>query len=519
MFTGSSIAWKDITGGTHRKVATGDAYNGSMTATVRAVSYGPREGRKVKVLGKRSRLVRNTPCLHARRGVGSALFGSSEDTSCQAVGFDAPLFESKLEFERWAQGQDKARCGLSDKLLALGKRAAQRQRRRILNLRGVAPSDTSVEDAAADAVLAILTHVRKLHKITAAQWESYRLVKVLSMYAGRGAFNSLTAWAGLGMRGANHAQFNGQGAARLAIGMDGRVETGKGGFDWLGDLTTAAFVELQAADESAPGAREQDHLARWAAARWVFRVGWREFGAGLPCDMRGGARAAAMRAARSRCRVVGEIIYGASMVDACAVSGYDSVKAFAQSCDAAGFWQGLQAARHGDSLAGLGQLWRMRDHAQRAAAAIKTMRSIGCVAVREVTSGGNVRAGMASSRRGNLLALRQAEAARAFHLAQAVLHRNQVQREMAAERQAFACVMRGVRTAKFGNLRSVVGLTRKHKARSGKRLNPLGIGAARGKVRRQVHLAATVPVTVNGRNIECARLAPSSVRLLTPYVN
>ena len=81
--------------------------------------------------------------------------------------------------------------------------------------------------------------------------------------------------------------------------MDGRVETGKGGFDWLGDLTTAAFVELQAEQDKQPGATEQDCLARWAAARWVFRVGWREFGAGLPCDMRGAARAAAMRAARS----------------------------------------------------------------------------------------------------------------------------------------------------------------------------------------------------------------------------
>ena len=178
VFTGSSIAWADITGGTHRKVVTGHAYNGSMTATVRAVQLRAK-GRTQGQDNRQAFAARAQYAMpmHARRGVGSALFGSSEDTSCQAVGFDAPLFESKLEFERWAAGQDRARCGLSDKLLALGQRAAQRQRRRILDLRGVAPSDTSVEDAAADAVLAILTHVRKLHKITAAQWESYRLVE------------------------------------------------------------------------------------------------------------------------------------------------------------------------------------------------------------------------------------------------------------------------------------------------------------------------------------------------------
>jgi hypothetical protein len=111
------------------------------------------------------------------------------------------LFESTLEFDRWADPEQTLPDSLADMLLAVGKRAAIRQASRLEERRGVQPSQTSKDDAAADAVLRVLQHMRRLDKSNPAQWQTVRFRRAVNLYAARGAFNSLASWSSLGMTG------------------------------------------------------------------------------------------------------------------------------------------------------------------------------------------------------------------------------------------------------------------------------------------------------------------------------
>jgi len=174
------------------------------------------------------------------------------------------------------------------RLLAIGKTSSRRAARRIVDLRGVPPSDTSRDDAASDAVTGVLVHVRRLDKLTAAQWDTARVRRVLALYAGRAAFLSLAQWAGAGLTGDNTA------SARFDSAFS--VE-----------LTHDLAQRLASESVTQGNYTDADARARRAVVRWVFQVGLRDFGAGLDCG-NAGARARSLREARRRCRAVGSMV-------------------------------------------------------------------------------------------------------------------------------------------------------------------------------------------------------------------
>jgi hypothetical protein len=211
-------------------------------------------------------------------------------------------------------------------LLSIGEQAGKVQARRIHELRGgAAPSATSRDDAAADAVASVVSHVRRLDKLTLRQWQSARLLRVLRLFAARGAFLSLATWAGGGLTGDNTAaeRFNGALVESLTVDLARHLASG--------------------GDQAEPF--EHDTAARRGVVRWVFRVGLYDFARGLPADMQAGARAHTLTQARRRCRVLGSVILGATFDEATCNAGFASLKSFAQSCKDAKLFEALREAR------------------------------------------------------------------------------------------------------------------------------------------------------------------------------
>ena len=265
-------------------------------------------------------------------------------------------------------------------LRLVGEHAAAGAAWRVEQHRGAVASHTSREDAAADALSALAARwpvgclaVRNFvagvvlpardwklassgERVRAALASGGRL-SILRRHAGRAAFKSLASWACKGMTGA---------AARV----------------WDVQALTDGLSAAMSASASPACEFSGERDARRAALRFVFGVGLRDFRAGLAADMRGSARAAALRAARSRCRVLGNVIMGATLADAVAQSGqaFSTVAAWCNSCQAAGLFPALQAARaaatwHGRTVRAA--LAAMRAHGLAGAAAVRAMRGGG----------------------------------------------------------------------------------------------------------------------------------------------
>lgn len=500
------------------------------------VSIGKRGGIRRKLVSKRNGAAGRVKGKVARP-VGSSLFGGAgpDDTSgLSVIGFDAPLFEDKRDFDLWLASGIHAGDPLANRLQDLGKRAAARAARRLLETRGAVASDTSKADAASDAVLSILQHVRRLDKITSAHWSSRRLFRVLAMYAGRGAFNSLASWSSLGMTGGTDGKRAVKVLSSFTIhcpdnGPDGGVDddTFPQGEPRQGqsNLIPALTTDLAAGMDTQPTQSEQ--AARRGLIRWVYQVGFREFKSKLPKGGTGAGNAAAIRAARSRCRVVANVILGASLVDACAMpdkstlrtinatggecveqvelsraSGFSSFKSFSESCSKAGFWESLQAAAAARVTPAIIQASnQMRAWAVDAKQAIQELRAIG--AANWDCERFNV-----SPCVGAALRVRQLLAERAECLAQAGYWRNVLRQHRQANRAAFDRVLVGVKSSRFSNLRSVVGLTVRRKG-SGRKLDGALISRARGNVVSVRGAVATVslPVGNRGKVLPCAKLA------------
>jgi hypothetical protein len=216
----------------------------------------------------------------------------------------------------------------------------------------VRASATSIEDAASDAVLALLSSVRRFDKVKPQHWSSVRFLRVLAMFAGRAAFLSLASWSVGGMVG--DGSFSKSDKRQYLASVEGLEASAAAAADTEDQAATSPEVATQTGKafalrlESGRGSAvtEGDWRARVAAVRWVYRVGF----FAVKESATGKGSAAAVAAALARCQVVGRVILGHSLIDACALSGFADVKCWVQSCKAAGFFESLKAARLAHSL-------------------------------------------------------------------------------------------------------------------------------------------------------------------------
>jgi hypothetical protein len=398
-------------------------------------------------------------------------------------------------------------------LLSIGEQAGKVQARRIHELRGgAAPSATSRDDAAADAVASVVSHVRRLDKLTLRQWQSARLLRVLRLFAARGAFLSLATWAGGGLTGDNTAaeRFNGALVESLTVDLARHLASG--------------------GDQAEPF--EHDTAARRGVVRWVFRVGLYDFARGLPADMQAGARAHTLTQARRRCRVLGSVILGATFDEATCNAGFASLKSFAQSCKDAKLFEALREARAA-AIENSGAVELARVGAARwriaAGAAWRTLARLpsaleftGTASGRNVTHpipkrGRNDRRAIMAAR---VLARRHAVAAFNQAITMRDYWRTVEQRATVANLHAFDLVfarrvvdMRDSGTAaRFDSLLHVAGLRDSlGRVRGGGKRDSATVTTARGKVARQRADVGTVALRVGRckRLLPCAQLAPA----------
>lgn len=482
----------------------------------KVMTRGPRKGQTVRVAVVAKR--------HASRGraIGSKARSTGrglDEVTQRATSLESwlcPLqpFTDKIDPSRQAQrarimSEIASEQDLAQRLQGLGQRAARRQARRLIELRGVKPSQTSVDDAAQDAIVGVLEHVRRLDKAKPEHWLSMRFVRVLALYAGRAAFNSYCSWSRVGITGDN------TGAGTAANWCEFVRDT----------LDTLHQGETQPGDYTPSDAR-----ARRAIVRWVFNIGLRQFAASLPVDMRGTARASAIAAARRRCRVVGSILFGASLTDALlsaggtyAVSatgdkvfhpGFASANAFQDSCKAAGFWTALKTARRASlaSVPGISDArgWQ-RAWAIDAVQAVRDLRGLGSAgAWRDTFSTDTLKA---QTVRGIKATARTLQRRTVLDTLRESVTMAQYFKALADKRtrenlRAFERIADGMKSGTYDKLTkrqraqgkverpAFADLSRAVMPRNRKGAQSALIGRARGKVSKPVVLAPTVPVKV-----------------------
>lgn len=399
-------------------------------------------------------------------------------------------------------------------LLSIGEQASKAQARRIHELRGgAAPSATSKADAAADAVAAIVAHVRRIDKLTLQHWQSARLLRVLRLFAARGAFLSLATWSG-GLTGDNTSAARFDGALVESLTVDLARHLASGG------------------DDAEPF--EHDTAARRAVVRWIFRVGLYDFARGLAADMRGAARACACKQARQRCRVLGSVIMGATFDDATRNAGFSSLAIFARSCKEARLFEALRDARAASiedcaavEFARVGVArWRIaagaawRTLARLQSALDFTGTADGRNVARALGERKRGRNGRRATLAGRVLARRHAVGAFNQAIAMRDYWRTVGQRAVAANLHTFDMVfkrhvadMRDSGTAtRFDSLLHVTGLRDSlGRVRGGGKRDGATITTARGKVARKRPVVGVVMLQVGRCKhlLPCAQLAPA----------
>jgi hypothetical protein len=414
-------------------------------------------------------------------------------------------------------------------ILSVANWAAHKQARRLFQLRGVTASLTSIDEAASAAVHGILTYSHKLpdgsrvtlarrfNKVQAERWQSPKLINALRLWASRAAFASFSTWANVGTTGDNT--------------INSQSFVGRGFVD---EFTTELANQL-----SMEHWRNDDQLwfepskaARWRVVRWVYRIGYRQAVRGLTGLGSGRTRHAAL----SRCRVLGSLVFGASLVDACAMAGFASVKAWIESCKGAGFFPALRASRQAElvQLPSVRALRAsMRGFALQAATATRSMRAsagvwdsasastLRRVRVRSgassvqyvpcgyrVTHPASVRSivGQGVSGSGQAQAgfnwLRACDA-REQAIARATMLRGQALDLVASNLAAFDRCMAGLHSDKWGNLRQLFGMVDKRDRVRSRKADASMITRARGKVSRKPKLAQAVLVQVGSRSLAC----------------
>ena len=214
---------------------------------------------------------------------------------------------------------------------------------------------------------------------------------------------------------------------------------------------------------------------------------------------------AQVKAARSRCLVVANIIEGQSLADACANSGFVLVKAFVQSCKAARFFPALREARKA-AIMDCGTVEQARTaqrrYALQAAQAIKQLRYLGawqwdCERFGVPPASGG--AGVIAFRR--LLDIRARAVALAKH------YKAVAARAMVENLAMFDKVLVGIHSERLGDLRRVFGLVDKRgRVGAASKVNPAMLRRGRGKVASRVKLAHTIPLPVGRANraLPCA---------------
>ena len=464
--------------------------------------------------------------------------GRGRKARAVGVGMDRET-QAAAELSTWEASSDgRAEIGAAvradasawEALRMVGEHAAAGAAWRVGQYRGAVASRTSREDAAADAVSALATRY-PVGCLTARNFSGRRL-SILRRHAGRAAFKSLASWACKGMT-----------AARV---WDVQALT---------DGLTAAMAAAASPAYEFSGERD----ARRAALRFVFGVGLRDFRAALLPAMRGGARAVALRQARARCRVLGNVILGATLTDAVAQSGqaFGTVAAWCNSCQRARLFPALQAARAAASWQGRtvrDALAAMRGHGVAAAAAVRAMRAasdggrrvcsrsvaVSTVVLRAGASVvttpvgvhhlGAVLAGVALVRRAPWSRVHRlavagkrgtgaaylgtwatAAEARGYHVGQAVFWRDAARRAMADDRAAFNRVLERCHSDErdLSSLRAAFGICdQRGRLLNGRKLD----GAARrkpsGKVQRAAAPVRVVSVVIatryGSRVVECS---------------
>lgn len=524
---------------------------------------GPRKGqvkwqviertraRRGRVLGKRARAVGAGRDAAAERARQVASWLAGEDLAAAGVGAGSgPVVffpgGACVAFAVWARRRDIL-CSITAehehgaRLLAIAERAARAQAERLRELRGVRPSETSIDDAAADAAVAI---VRLGHRLASfpdwlreyqPRWRAGKLRLrspwwSLYLRACRAAFLSLCSWARAGMTGDNTV------------------------YGSWGDMLCEATEDLRAEDNARDAAGvwwPESVRVRRSICRWVYAVGLRDFARSLPADMRGAARAAALRAARARCRVVGALVFGVPLADALTGAGFASRESWADSCRRSGFWQALRAARLArlSSCPGYREARaNMRAAALDAAAAVRDMRAAAAVwaapgdngaglvrvrsgaaavvpsrlpvrgarrVVRPAVSGVRV-LGVRGSGAGQSWAWLRAAERRAAAVERAVHWRDRAARIVRDGMRDWERALSGLKSDQWGDLRRLFGFAYRTKAgrvveRNATKRNPAGIGRARGKVARPARLAPTVAVELPGGRKVAAAVSVSGV--------
>ena len=340
-------------------------------------------------------------------------------------------------------------------LLDVGRQAAQIQARKLLNLRGVSPSQTSIDDAAADGTAHAVRVGLRLVRAGVDLSKDYsprvrhnakgdgRLVRrsaraICLLYASRGSFRSLCSWASVGITGDNTFKFSG------------------GSFvsEFTGELANTLAA---ARDEGAGDCYQVESIAaRWRVIRWLYSVGVRDFAAMIPADTRGTARAQMMAAAVARCRVVADCVLGLPMADAIKAGGYASGEAFGSSCIKSNFFPSLQAAA--------GRNWGDARQARLAMRAAAVAAGV-AIKAQHLADGGGAPMGWrqlsdcitieAIALTGEGSQWQAAAGARGQAVALAIWWRDISHKRAAAAAVAFEAVRRGLRGDKFGDLGKV----------------------------------------------------------------
>lgn len=387
--------------------------------------------------------------------IGAKLLGDVED-------FNAPLFEHPSDFKRWCDAQTKPRelierlgaeirtdRRLSDMLQRAGQHAARRQAAYLFAGYGVKASDTSIEDAASDAVLEVLSRMSFLSE----DWpgdnvsNSVELDTLATVWrlANLGAWRSLRSWATVGMTGDT---------ASLPLPMSWQ--------NWLCD----ALVDLQQAQAEPMGQTER--RARFAVCRWLYGVLVQDFRCNVKTEGRRGTYLKqAMDAARRRWRVLANVVFGQTLVDSCALSQFGSVEAFLKSMQQSGAWEALRAARldHECVRVELARIGKRR-FALEAAGAVRAIRQL---AGDWPSSGGRWWRDPAKR-----LAWRRLADTRARCLELAKFWRDVERAHVQANDQAWQRAKVGLYAGKFANLQTLAGV------RDSKAINPAFIRRAKG---------------------------------------
>ena len=506
---------------------------------------GPRKGQhKVKVVSRRKgwRAVPSGKLAVGSRAVGVGL-DSEQARALDIAEWLAPSTEfsgERLPNTTLARTRAAIMASMNQdtdlvsRIRGVCKRAAVRQAYKLLDYRGVRPSLTSVLEAESDALLGLLSAVRRLDKLTGEQWQSLRVRRVLGMYAGRAAFRSLAAWATAGFKVGDNTfrkgdtrQFLGERLAsytldlateskllassldHAAFDVQGYEQPSKANGTLPGCVTAKDLSEgLTVATKSDSPLDRYERVARLAFVRWVWQVGYGQFKRQLSGT--GAGVAAQLRAAKSRCRVLGNVIMGQPLLESCGMAGFNTVKAFGESCDSAQLDKALKASRAAairDSASVECARVAQRRYALQAAQVIRQLRALN-VAQWDCERLGVYGAGVSGSASG-LVAVRRLMDKRAHYLALAKHYKRVA---LKAERDSLAQfdgMLDALFSDKFGNLRRVFGMVDKlGRDRGASRLNAGFIRQPSGKVAKVAKVASvSLPIGRAGRARPCAPLA------------